>query len=130
VSNVIDRVQLKEFDRQIGAIIGLAKGILYCLVITFFAVTLWGTTRQMVLESHSGDWIAKGIRNANPVLPADIRKYLGEYIDQFEKELRASTKEEAPPQGGPAPGISPTPAPAAPTPGNSRGEAAKTPKRP
>ena len=30
VSNIIDRVQLKEFDRQIGAIIGLAKGVLYC----------------------------------------------------------------------------------------------------
>ena len=42
VSSIIDRVQLKEFDRQLGAIFGLAKGILYCVVITFFAVTLYG----------------------------------------------------------------------------------------
>ena len=52
VSNVIDRVQLKEFDRQLGAIFGLAKGILYCVVITFFAVTLYEPTRQLVLQSR------------------------------------------------------------------------------
>ena len=36
----IDRLKLKEFDRQIGAIFGLAKGVLWCAVITFFTVTL------------------------------------------------------------------------------------------
>src|SRR3972149_1242062 len=40
VSGIIDRVKLREFDRQMGALFGLAKGALLCLVITFFAVTL------------------------------------------------------------------------------------------
>ena len=40
VSGLIDRVKLKEFDRQIGALVGAAKGVLYCVVITFFAVFL------------------------------------------------------------------------------------------
>jgi membrane protein required for colicin V production len=87
LSGVIDRVQLKEFDRQLGVAFGLAKGLLYCVVITFFAATLWESTRQMVLESRSGDLIARGIRNANPILPDEIRNWLGKYIDELDKEL-------------------------------------------
>jgi hypothetical protein len=55
VSGAIDRVKLKEFDRQLGVVFGLAKGILYCVIITFFAVTLSETARQTVLQSRSGD---------------------------------------------------------------------------
>jgi membrane protein required for colicin V production len=97
VSNVIDRVKLKEFDRQLGATFGLAKGALYCVVITFFMVTLSEPGRQLVLESRSGDLIARGIRNANPILPEDVRKYLGEYIDELDKGLHT------PPQPTPQP---------------------------
>jgi membrane protein required for colicin V production len=89
VSNLIDRVKLQEFDRQLGATFGLAKGMLYCIVITFFAVTLSESTRRLVLESRSGDWIARGIRHANPIMPEDIRTYLGKYIDELDEKLHA-----------------------------------------
>jgi membrane protein required for colicin V production len=92
ISNVIDRVKLQEFDRQLGGTVGLAKGVLYCIVITFFAVTLGEPSRKIVLESRSGDWIARGIRNANPILPEDIRTYLGKYIDQLDERLHAPLK--------------------------------------
>ncbi len=108
VSNIIDRVKLKEFDRQLGATFGLAKGALYCVVITFFAVTLSESSRQVVLASRSGDLIARGIRNANPVLPEDIRKYLGEYIDELDKGLHT------PPQNPPAQSDAPTANPQSP----------------
>jgi membrane protein required for colicin V production len=110
VSNVIDRVKLKEFDRQLGATFGLAKGVLYCVVITFFAVTLSEPARQLVLDSQSGKLIAQGIRNANPILPEDIRTYLGKYIDELDERLHAppsptppqtedpSKKSDTPPQ--------------------------------
>jgi membrane protein required for colicin V production len=95
VSNVIDRVKLQEFDRQLGATIGLGKGILFCVVITFFAVTLSESSRKLVLESRSGDWIARGIRNANPILPEDIRTYLGKYIDELDERLHTPLQAEA-----------------------------------
>ncbi len=98
VSNVIDRVKLKEFDRQLGAMFGLAKGVLYCVIITFFAVTLSESSRQMVLQSRSGDYIARGIRHANPILPEDVRAWLGKYIDELDKKLHdppEDTAEEA-----------------------------------
>ncbi len=123
VSGIIDRVQLKEFDRQLGAIFGLAKGVLYCVVITFFAVTLSEPARQMVLQSRSGDLIARGIRNANPILPEDVRTYLGKYIDEFDAKLHAPPPQEPQPQVQPP--SQPQNAPAAPAPSDGRGEAGK-----
>ena len=92
VAGVIDRLKLKEFDRQLGAIFGLAKGILYCIVITFFAVTLSEAARQSVLQSRSGDLIARGIRNTNPILPDDVRNWLGKYIDELDEKLHTPPK--------------------------------------
>lgn len=87
VSGIINRVKLKEFDRQLGAMIGLAKGVLYCVVITFFAVTLSEPARQLVLVSRSGEIITRGTQKAYPVLPEDIRGYLGKYIDDFNAKM-------------------------------------------
>jgi membrane protein required for colicin V production len=108
VSGVIDRVQLKEFDRQLGALFGLVKGALYCVVITFFVVTLWEPARQHVLQSQSGGLIARGIRQANPLLPEDIRGYLGKYIDELDAKLHAPPQEVAKsPEPGTVPIVQP-----------------------
>ena len=108
VSGAIDRVKLKEFDRQLGAIFGLAKGILYCVIITFFAVTLSESARQTVLQSRSGDFIAHGIHRANPFLPDDVRTWVGQYIDELDQKLQAPPKEGEKPTGSATPdGASP-----------------------
>jgi membrane protein required for colicin V production len=96
ISGLIERVKLQEFDRQMGALFGLAKGCLLCIVITFFAVTLGESTRQMVLKSYSGDAIARITRHAVPILPEDVRANFGKYIDEFEKKLDPNTPPETP----------------------------------
>lgn len=120
VSGAINRVQLKEFDRQLGVIFGLAKGILYCIIITFFAVTLSEPARQLVLQSKSGDLIARAIRNANPILPDDIREWLGKYIDELDAKLHAPPQEVLPDSKAPAAPATP------PSADNSRGAPPKT----
>src|SRR5688572_17601189 len=66
VSKVIDRVQLREFDRQIGALFGLAKGVLLCVAITMFAVTLMPVEqKEKILGSKSGMYIAKLLNEAD-----------------------------------------------------------------
>ena len=87
VAGVIDRVKLKEFDRQMGALFGLAKGVLFCVVITFFAVTLSENLRQTVLGSFSGRAIAVLIKNATPVLPQEVTGVLGKYIEELDRRL-------------------------------------------
>lgn len=91
VAGLIDRVRLKEFDRQMGALFGLAKGVLLCLVITFFAVTLSETARQGVLTTRSGRYIALLIQHATPVLPDEVRNVLGKYIDELDRKLDPAT---------------------------------------
>ena len=94
VAGIIDHVRLKEFDRQMGALLGLAKGVLFCLVITFFAVTLSEGTRQSVLKSKSGYYIALLVQRATPAMPQEVREPLGEYIDEFERKLDPNTPPE------------------------------------
>ena len=91
VAGFIDRLKLKEFDRQMGALFGVAKGLLFCLVLTFFAVTLAEGSRQAVLNSHSGKFTAKLLQKAGPVMPEEVRDVLGKYIDQFERKLDPET---------------------------------------
>ncbi|MDZ7620604.1 MAG: CvpA family protein [Patescibacteria group bacterium] len=97
VSRAIDRVQLREFDRQAGALVGGLKGVALCLVITFFAVTLSEAARQAVLRSRSGYYIAKLIQRAEPVLPEEVRGVLGGYIEELDRRLDPAT----PPRPGP-----------------------------
>jgi membrane protein required for colicin V production len=98
VAKIIDRVRLKEFDRQAGALFGAAKGVLWCLVITFFVVTLSESARQSVLHSRSGYYTALLIQRARPLLPEEVRELLGQYIDQLDRKL---DPDGAPPSAGP-----------------------------
>ena len=55
VAGAIDKVRLESFDRQLGAMFGFAKGVLLCVVITFFAVTFLPQDQgQAIVESQSG----------------------------------------------------------------------------
>ena len=54
VAGVIDRVKLKEFDRQVGGLFGAAKGVLLCVVVTFFAVGLSEDVREHILFRAPG----------------------------------------------------------------------------
>jgi membrane protein required for colicin V production len=115
VARVIDRVKLQEFDRQAGAMFGLAKGVLVCIVITFFAVTLSQPARDAVLASRSGYYIAWVTRHATPILPQELRDTLGKYIDRLNENLPDPTKPRtatpagaAQPAQTPAPGAAPT----------------------
>src|SRR5260221_2832912 len=89
VKNVINRVRLQEFDRQIGAIVGAAKGVLLCIVITFFVVTLNPTSgRDAVLKSSSGHYIALLLNLADPVIPSEIHEVLDPYLNRLATELQ------------------------------------------
>jgi membrane protein required for colicin V production len=100
VARFIDRLKLKEFDRQIGAMMGLVKGALLCIVITFFSVSLLSETgRQAVLDSYAGHCISLVLERAAPVLPGNVEQ-------AFEPALEPGVEESEPPAG-----IAPTPPP-------------------
>ena len=96
VAGVIERVKLREFDRQIGALFGAAKGVLWCLLITFFAVTLSEPARQKILRSRSGYYAAVLVHRATVVLPPKVQDVLGRYLDEFQKKLDPKTPPRQP----------------------------------
>jgi membrane protein required for colicin V production len=88
VSRWIDRVKLKDFDRQIGALLGFAKGVVLCVLITLFAVTLLGESqRSAIVKSHSGYCIAVFLDRARGVMPNEIHDVLRPYLDVLDERL-------------------------------------------
>lgn len=83
VASAIDRVKLKEFDRQMGALVGFARGALWCIAITFFAATLLESQRDAILGSRAGHYIAVVLNNTQAVVPAEIHEVIRPYVDRI-----------------------------------------------
>jgi len=88
VSGAINAVHLSAFDHQLGLLLGLAKGALLCIVITFFAVTLAPSYRGQIVASRSGRLVAEIITRADELLPKDIAESVDPFVKQFEERLR------------------------------------------
>lgn len=88
IAGAIDRVKLNEFDRQMGALVGFAKGVLLCIAITFFAVTLLGPDRRdQIIASRSGHYIVQILDKADAVAPPEIHDVIGPYIHKINERL-------------------------------------------
>lgn len=87
VARIIERVELKDFDRQVGAFFGAAKGALLCVAITFGAVSLSAASRDTVLASKSGFYIARLMHEAGPLMPKELHAVLDPYLIPFERQL-------------------------------------------
>lgn len=88
VSGAIDKAKLKSFDRQIGALVGLVKGALLCVVITIFAVSLLGpANRDQVVNSKSGHYIAVALDRAQGVMPKEVHRALDPYLHKLDDQL-------------------------------------------
>src|SRR5690606_15460426 len=95
VSNTIDRLRLKEFDRQIGAMFGLAKGGLYCILMTMFGVTLLGDSiREKIVVSRSGHYIASVLDRSEAIIPEEIHEVVGPYLERFDKKFNSGDGDE------------------------------------
>jgi membrane protein required for colicin V production len=87
VAGIIDKVKLKEFDRQLGAIFGAAKGLALCLIITFFAVSLSESLRAKVQSSQSGHYIARLLDRAGPLIPEQFSEVLNPRVEELKQKL-------------------------------------------
>lgn len=86
VSDILDRFQMRGFDRQIGTLLGLAKGALLCTIITLFAVSLLADAqKRQILDSASGYYIALGLNKAQAVVPEELQPVLEKYIHRLEQ---------------------------------------------
>ncbi|MEX0937210.1 MAG: CvpA family protein [Pirellulales bacterium] len=97
VADFIDRVKLKEFDHQIGGLFGVVKGILLCVAITFFAVSLLpDSQKRKVLDSRSGYYIGVLLSRTHDVVPPEIHDVLHPYLHQIQRRLDPTAPENQP----------------------------------
>jgi membrane protein required for colicin V production len=88
VSGAINKVKLQSFDKQMGAIFGFAKGVLLCVAITFFAVTLAPQPQgQAIVGSQSGRYIVALLNKADAVCPPELHQVVGPYLGTIEDKL-------------------------------------------
>lgn len=80
INTGLEKAQLKEFNKHLGAVFGLVKGAALCLVITFFLVTLSERTRDMLKTSKSARYAAILMDRLHPVMPEKLRGALSLYI--------------------------------------------------
>jgi membrane protein required for colicin V production len=88
ISGAIDKVKLQAFDKQMGAIFGFAKGVLLCVAITFFAVTLLPPAQgQAIVNSQSGHYIVALLNKAETMVPPEYHQVIVPYLDKVEERI-------------------------------------------
>jgi membrane protein required for colicin V production len=106
VSGTIDKVRLKEFDRHLGAVFGFGKGVLLCIIITMFAMTLLDANKQQAIcHSRSGYYISKILANADGLLPAEVDQVVGPLLARLEEQLQARRSNSPNIGGNPNPDV-------------------------
>lgn len=79
----LESIRFVEYDRHLGAIFGLLKGALFCLVMTFFLVCVNGSLADYVLHTKTGYVTALAINQFHTVMPAEIDDILHRYIPEL-----------------------------------------------
>jgi membrane protein required for colicin V production len=87
VARVLDRIKLRDFDHQVGALFGFVKGVLLCLAITFFALGLSDTLREHILSTQSGHYMALFLNKAEAIMPPEIHQVLAPYVNKLQQRL-------------------------------------------
>lgn len=105
ISSSIDKIRLKEFDRQLGAGFGLLKGAAMCCIVTMFAMTLLGPNQKVAIaKSKSGRYIAQALAHAGSIMPNEVKEVIGPYLENVGQQLEQGRLAEDPTgvPGGPS----------------------------
>jgi uncharacterized membrane protein required for colicin V production len=84
IDGALEKAELKEYNKHLGAIFGMVKGAALCLVITFFLVTLSESTRGFLRDSTSARYAAILMDRLHPVMPAKLRGALDTFIHELD----------------------------------------------
>jgi membrane protein required for colicin V production len=87
VARFMDRIKLRDFDHQVGALFGFVKGVLLCLAVTFFALGLSDALREHILTTRSGHYMALFLNKAEAIMPPEIHQVLDPYVNKLEQRL-------------------------------------------
>ena len=85
-TDFMEKARFTEYDKHMGAILGLVKGVALGLVLTFFSVTLSEQARNHVMGTRSGKYAALIMDRLHPVMPTELHDVLEPYIHQLDSD--------------------------------------------
>jgi membrane protein required for colicin V production len=93
--DAIENMRIEALDRHLGALLGLVKGGMFSLFLTFFLVTLSHSARESIIRSESGYVAAVAIDRLDPVIPGDLHALLEPYLRRLDApEIEREHREE------------------------------------
>ena len=84
VRSWLESWKFEEYDRHLGAVFGCIKGLVGCLVLTFFTVCVSESSRAYVLQSRFGRSAGRIMHRLEPVMPAEFDAVLAPYIHRLD----------------------------------------------
>ncbi len=91
LSNWMAKAKIIDFDKHLGGILGFVKGVIICMTVMFFAITMSPPMRQIVSQTYSGYGAALILHNSKyliPLLPENAIPTVQNVIDNFNKSLQ------------------------------------------
>ena len=87
---------LQKLNTLLGGALGFAKGLLLCMIITFFAVTFSETSRSCVFNSTSGFRLAQLITQIGVFVPKDSYEFVHSQLAQFQNKVEEAVPGQPP----------------------------------
>lgn len=83
----VEKAQLTEFDRHLGAILGGVKGVIVTLSVTCILLIYFPMARETILKSNSSTIASKLIGKIYPILPHAMHVILEPYLHKLGDQL-------------------------------------------
>ena len=87
---------LEKLNKALGGALGFTKGLLLCLIITFFAVMLSETSRAVVFNSKSGSHLVQLITQISLFVPKDSYEFVHAQFAYFQSKVGEAVPGQAP----------------------------------
>lgn len=81
----LEKERFVEYDRHLGAVFGLVKGVTLSLVLTFFVVAMSEKGRSYILHTYTGYAAAKIMDGLHPIMPEELHDVLEPYIHELDQ---------------------------------------------
>ena len=80
--------QLEGFDRQMGLLLGAAKGIAVATIVTIAGYHLHEPARDEIVQSHTARHVVRIVERVEPLVPQPARQWVSEQAQQPLDDIR------------------------------------------
>lgn len=92
----LEKINLIEFDRHLGGLLGLIKGVIFCMTVMYFLITMSPSIREIVGKTWSGYGAAVILSHSQFLLKLVPEHSVGDVqhvIERFNRSLQPVTDE-------------------------------------